>query len=244
MNTSSTTRVAAVGDIHIKETDKGKWAGMFSDLAAKADVLLICGDITDTGKKEEAEVVLNELKSCSIPVVGVLGNHDHQSGQPEEVAEILRKGMHVLDGDSVIIGSVGFAGVKGFSGGFDRYRMPAYGEEINKVFVQEVINEADKLDRALLQLEEQDTDIKKVAVLHYAPVEETIIGEPVRIFSFLGSSYLKDPLEKRNVEVAFHGHAHAGTLKGITPKGIPVYNVSVPVLLNNGFKIPFYLMDI
>lgn len=239
-----TTRIAAVGDIHVKEQDKGKWSKFFCTIAERADVLLICGDLTDTGRPEEAAVLIEELQTCEVPVVAVLGNHDYESGKEGAVKEILAKKIHLLDGGFFVVGNVGFAGVKGFGGGFGRYKMPAYGEELNKVYVQEVINEADKLDKALLEMEMQNPDLKKVAVLHYAPIEETIVGEPVQIFNFLGSSYLAAPLEKHNVEVAFHGHAHIGTLKGITEKGIPVYNVAVQVLRNNGFKVPFYFMEV
>ena len=238
------TRVAAVGDIHVKAQDKGKWSKYFCTIAERADVLLLCGDLTDTGRPVEAEVLIEELGSCEVPIVAVLGNHDYETGNEEKVKEILRKKIHLLDGNSVVVGNVGFAGVKGFGGGFGRYKMPAYGEEINKVFVQEVINEANKLDQALAEIEKKDEKLKKVAVMHYAPIEETLMGEPVQIYSFLGSSYLAAPLDERDVEVAFHGHAHAGALKGITPNGVAVYNVAVPVLRNNGFKVPFYFMEI
>lgn len=240
----SKTRIAAVGDIHVKEKDTGKWQKYFQELSDKADVLLLCGDLTDTGRKEEAEVLAEELEACPVPVIGVLGNHDFESGTPEEVVAVLKDKMHLLDGDSVVIGNVGFAGVKGFGGGFHRYKMPAYGEPINKTFVQVVIDESQKLDLALKKIEEQNESLKKVAVLHYAPIEETLVGEPVPIYSFLGSSYLEAPLEDNNVDLAFHGHAHAGTLKGITRNGIAVYNVAVPVLRNNGFKKPFYLLEV
>lgn len=238
------TRIAAVGDIHVTENDKGKWSKYFCTIAERADVLLLCGDLTDTGRPEEASVLIEELNTCEVPVVAVLGNHDFESGNEKAVAEILSEKIHLLDGNSFVIGNVAIAGVKGFGGGFGRYKMPAYGENLNKVYVQEVINEAEKLDRALYEIEKLDPDLKKIAIIHYAPIEETIVGEPVQIFNFLGSSYLTPPLEKYNVEVAFHGHAHRGSLKGITPKGVPVYNVSVPVLRTSGFKVPFYFMEV
>ena len=243
MSQETSIRIAAVGDIHVKENDKGKWKDYFEIVSEHADVLLLCGDLTDTGRKEEAQTLVRELKSCTIPVLAVLGNHDYESGMEGDVKEVLKEGLQLLDGDSVVIKGVGFAGIKGFSGGFNRYRMPAYGEEINKIYVQEVINEAFKLDMALQTLEEQNVS-RKVVIMHYAPIEDTLIGEPVQIFSYLGSSYLADPLENRNVDVAFHGHAHKGTLKGITPGGVPVYNVALHVLRSNGFKNPFYLMEV
>ena len=244
MSNPNKIRVAAVGDIHVKETHAGKWHAYFQDLCDKADVLLLCGDLTDTGRPEEAAVLAAELKECPVPVVGVLGNHDYETSQENAVIEILKDHMHLLDGEGVVIKNVGFAGVKGFAGGFDRYKMPAYGEPMNKVFVQEGIEEARKLDKALQEMGEEYGLIKKVAVLHYSPVEDTIIGEPLQIHAFLGSSYLAEPLEKHKVQVAFHGHAHAGTLKGQTAGGIPVYNVAVPVLRDNGLKAPYYLLEI
>ncbi|WP_017731929.1 metallophosphoesterase family protein [Nafulsella turpanensis] len=244
MKNTQSTRIAAVGDIHVKEGDEGKWAPYFRILCEEADVLLLCGDLTDTGKPEEAVVLLEELQHCDVPVIGVLGNHDFQSGMEKEVSAILKKALKLLDGDSVVVEGVGFAGVKGFSGGFGRYKMPAYGEEMNKVYVQEVLREAEKLDGALEELNRQDGGLKKVAVLHYAPVEETLVGEPIQIYSYLGSSYLADPLDKHRVKVAFHGHAHAGALKGNTSGGIEVFNVSVPVLRANGFKVPFYFFEV
>lgn len=244
MSNPNKIRIAAVGDIHVKEDHAGKWRAYFQELAGKADVLLLCGDLTDTGRPEEAAVLTEELKGCPVPVVGVLGNHDYESRQEEAVIEIIKEPMHLLDGDSVVIKNVGFAGIKGFAGGFNRYRMPAYGEPMNKVFVQEVVQEAQKLDKALQHLGEEYGLIKKVAVLHYAPVEDTVLGEPAQIHAFLGSSYLAEPLEKHKVQVAFHGHAHAGSLKGTTESGVPVYNVSVPVLRNNGLKAPYYLLEV
>lgn len=244
MHNPNKIRVAAIGDIHVKENHAGKWRTYFQELGSKADVLLLCGDLTDTGRPEEATVLAEELKDCPVPVVGVLGNHDYETSQEGAVIEIIKEHMHLLDGDSVVIKNVGFAGIKGFAGGFDRYRMPPYGEFMNKVFVQEVVQEAEKLDRALQQLGEEHGLIKKVAVLHYSPIEETVLGEPAQIHAFLGSSYLAEPLEKHQVQVAFHGHAHAGSLKGKTKSGIPVYNVSVPVLRTNGLKAPYYLLEV
>lgn len=244
MTDSSKIRVAAVGDIHVKENHTEKWRAYFQELAGQADVLLLCGDLTDTGRPEEAEILARELEDCPVPVIGVLGNHDFESGQEDAVKEVLKKPMQLLDGSQVVIKGVGFAGVKGFAGGFNRYKMPAYGESINKQFVEEVIQEARKLDRALQQLDEQYGRIKKVVLLHYAPIEETVLGEPAQIIPFLGSSYLAEPLDKHQVQAAFHGHAHAGSLKGKTAGGVPVYNVSVPVLRTNGLKAPYYLLEV
>lgn len=244
MSNPNKIRIAAIGDIHVKEEHAGKWSNYFKEISEKADVLLLCGDLTDTGRPEEAHVLVRELESCSVPVVGVLGNHDFETDQEGAVKDILARHMHLLDGEGVVINNVGFAGVKGFAGGFNRFKMPSYGEPMNKHFVEEVVAEARKLDEALRKLGEEYGLIKKIAVLHYAPIEETVVGEPEQIFPFLGSSYLADPLDKHQVQVAFHGHAHAGALKGHTPGGVPVYNVAVPVLRTSGLKAPYYLLEV
>lgn len=243
MNENNTIRIAAVGDIHVKVKDKGKWKESFREVSELADVLLLCGDLTDTGLKEEAEVLIAELQACSIPVLAVLGNHDHESGTPQEVVDTIKEHLHYLDGGIFIINGVGFAGIKGFCGGFNRFKMPAYGEDVNKHFVQVVKDEAAKLDRALRQLDEEPEVIRKVAVLHYAPIEETVVGEPPQIFAFLGSSYLEEPLDNHKVSLAFHGHAHIGTLEGMTKGGCRVFNVAVQILRNNGLKLPFYIIE-
>jgi len=241
----SGTRVAAVADIHVRETDRGKWIEFFKDVSSKADVLVIAGDLTDTGDEQEAEVLAEELKMCSIPVVAVLGNHDYEKGRHKLIRQILLKqGVHMLDGESVIIGNVGFAGVKGFGGGFDRYMLSFFGEGAMKAFVQEAVEEALHLDRALSRLDSENRDIKKIAVLHYAPICETVIGEPEAIFPFLGCSRLAEPLNRHKVVAAFHGHAHIGSLSGKTSDGIPVYNVARPILLSSESPRPFYLLEI
>jgi Icc-related predicted phosphoesterase len=243
--TPKKTTIAAVGDVHVRESDKGKWTDYFREVSAKADVLVIAGDLTDTGDEMEAEVLVEELKACTIPVVAVLGNHDYEKGRHKLIRQILLKhGVHMLDGEAVIIGDVGFAGIKGFGGGFDRHMLSFFGEGAMKAFVQEAVDEALHLDRALSRLDAEQRDIKKIAVLHYSPVKETVVGEPEAIFPFLGCSRLAEPLNRHKVVAAFHGHAHIGSLEGSTSDGIKVYNVSKPILLKEGFKFPFYLMEV
>ncbi|MDX5437015.1 MAG: metallophosphoesterase, partial [Pontibacter sp.] len=187
----SKTKIAAVGDIHVRETDRGKWEEFFAKVSEVADVLLLCGDLTDTGRTAEAEVLVDELKSCSIPVVAVLGNHDYERDNQKQIRKVLLKAnVNLLDGDSVVIGDVGFAGVKGFGGGFDQGMLGMFGETMIKNFVQEAVDESLKLDGALARLDSDHTDIKKIAVLHYAPIKATVVGEPEQIFPFLGSSRL------------------------------------------------------
>lgn len=238
-------RIAAVGDIHVRETDKDKWTDYFSAVSEQADVLLLCGDLTDSGHAAEAEVLAGELKACSIPVVGVLGNHDFDEDEQAAIKKALvSEHVHILDGDSVVIGNVGFAGVKGFCGGFDKFMMPLFGEGMMKQFVQAVVDETLKLDRALSRLDSENEDLKKVVILHYAPIRETVVGEPEQIFPFLGSSRLVEPINSRQVVAAFHGHAHAGTLEGETATGVKVFNVAKLILQKAGFDPPFYLFEI
>lgn len=241
-NTERKTRIAAVGDIHVREADRGKWVECFHAVSEQADVLLLCGDLTYSGEEAEAQVLAEELKACSIPVVAVLGNHDYEKDQQKAICKaISRENLHILDGESVTIGDVGIAGVKGFGGGFDRYMMPMYGEQMNKQFVQEVVNESLRLDQALVRLGSND---KKIAILHYAPIRETVAGEPEEIIPFLGSSHLEEPLNRRRVVAAFHGHAHLGTIEGKTSSGVKVFNVAQALLMKEGYKLPFFMFEI
>lgn len=238
-------KLAAVGDIHTRETDKGKWSERFREISHEADILLLCGDLTDTGDEEEAEILAGELKACTIPVVAVLGNHDHEKGRQKLIRQILQnEHIHILEGEAVVIKGVGFAGVKGFGGGFDNHMLSMFGEAAMKAFVQEAVDEAMHLDRALARLDAHEESLKKIAIMHYAPIKDTIIGEPEAIYPFLGCSHLADPLNSRNVEAAFHGHAHAGVLEGKTRSGVSVYNVSEPILDKEGYKNPFFIYEI
>ena len=193
----------------------------------------------------EAEVLAEELKACTIPVVAVLGNHDHEKGRHKLIRQILLKaGVHMLDGEAIVIAGIGFAGVKGFGGGFGKHMLSFFGEGAMKAFVQEAVDEALHLDRALARLESQHANLKKIAVLHYAPISDTVVGEPEPIFPFLGCSRLAEPLNRHKVVAAFHGHAHIGSLEGQTSDGIKVYNVSWPVLISHGYTQPFFLLEV
>lgn len=238
------TRIAAVGDIHVRESDKGKWTEYFKEVSKAADVLLICGDLTDTGDESEAQILSDELRACTIPVVAVLGNHDFEKGRHKLIRQIVQnENVHVLDGEAVVIGDVGFAGVKGFGGGFDSHMLSMFGEGAMKAFVQEAVDEALRLDRALARLDAEYECSKKIAIMHYSPVKDTVIGEPEVIFPFLGSSRLAEPLNRRQVIAAFHGHAHVGALEGTTTSGVRVFNVSKPILLKAGYKVPFFVFE-
>jgi Icc-related predicted phosphoesterase len=238
-------RIAAVGDIHVRETDKGKWVEYFKEASKQADIMVICGDLTDTGDESEAQILAEELRSCTIPVVAVLGNHDFEKGRHKLIRQIVQKeNVHVLDGEAVVVGNIGFAGVKGFGGGFDNHMLSMFGEGAMKAFVQEAVDEALRLDRALARLDAEYHCDKKVAIMHYSPIKETVVGEPEVIWPFLGSSRLAEPLNRRDVAVAFHGHAHVGKLEGTTSNNVKVFNVSKPILLSAGFKCPFFVYEI
>lgn len=220
--TTETIRLAAMGDLHVTEASEHRYREMFEEISDTADVLALCGDLTNFGKTREAEILAEDLRSCTIPVVGVLGNHDYECGQPEEVAKILHgAGMTVLGEQAVEIKGVGFAGVKGFLGGFGRGELGAFGEAPIKAFVDAALDEARKLENALRSLKTE----RSVAVLHYSPVADTVAGEPPEIFPFLGCSRLADAIDRfDNVTAVVHGHAHRGTHEGKTPRGTPVFN--------------------
>lgn len=238
-------RIAAVADIHVRESDKGKWAPCFKNISEQADVFVICGDLTDTGDETEAEVLVEELKACTIPVVAVLGNHDYEKNRHKLIRSVMQNaGVDVLDGEAVIIHGVGFAGVKGFGGGFDNHMLSMFGEGAMKAFVQEAVDEALHLDRALARLDQEHGVTRKVALMHYSPIKDTIVGEPEVIYPFLGSSRLAEPLTRRRVTAAIHGHAHVGTLEGHTSGGVKVYNVARPILLKQGYECGFYVLEL
>jgi len=221
-------KVAAIGDLHVMEDNVAPYRRLFEEISAEADVLLLCGDLTNFGKTAEAEILAEDIRHCAIPVLGVLGNHDYECGQPEEVARILHEGgMTVLDEQAVEIDGIGFAGVKGFIGGFGRGELAPFGEPEIKAFVDIANNEARKLENALRSLRTE----KAVAVLHYSPIAETLVGEPIEIFQYLGSQRLADALDRfDNISAVVHGHAHHGTYEGKTLRGTPVYNCAQFVL--------------
>lgn len=236
-------RFAAVGDVHCTKDSAGRLRAFFTQAAAAADALLLCGDLTDYGTPEEARVLAEELAAVNVPMVGVLGNHDYETGQPQEVARILAEhaGVRMLDGEACEVLGVGIAGVKGFAGGYGRGALGPWGEQSIKQFVAEAMEEARKLESALARLRTP----RKIALLHYSPIVATVQGEPVEIFPFLGSSRLEEPLIRYPVDAVFHGHAHRGSPEGRTVNGTPVYNVAMP-LLRHSFpeQPPFRLLEL
>ncbi|WP_142847753.1 metallophosphoesterase [Telmatospirillum sp. J64-1] len=234
-NENGTMRIAAIGDLHAstdrKMGDFPPLHDLFAEMSERADVVALCGDLTNLGTIKEAELLGKELQACKVPVVAVLGNHDHECGIPEEVMRVLGEaGVLFLEEQSHEINGVGFAGVKGFAGGFDRRMLSAFGESAIKHFVEEAEIEAKALERHLAAL---NCD-RIVVVLHYAPIAATVEGEPPEIFPFLGSSRLAEVIDRFDVAAVFHGHAHHGSFTGRTPKGIPVYNCAQPVIKEGG----------
>lgn len=235
------TRVAAVGDLHVRKDSGGLLRSVFAAVEGRADVLLLCGDLTDYGTPDEAHVLAKELSVVKVPILAVLGNHDYESGRAEDVTNILKEGgVRVLEGDSVELDGLGFAGVKGFAGGFGRGTLGPWGEPAIKSFVDEALDQALQLERALMRLRTS----RRVALLHYAPVRDTVRGEPEEIFPFLGCSRLEEPLERYPVSAVFHGHAHRGSPEGRTRAGTPVYNVALPLLRRLSPDLPLRLVEI
>lgn len=236
-----TITLAAIGDLHVTEDSAHLYRDMFAEISEKADVVALCGDLTNFGRPAEAEILAEDLRSCTVPIVAVLGNHDHEHGNPEEVSRILQQaGAKMLGEQAVVIDGVGFAGAKGFIGGFGRGELGAFGEQAIKTFVAEAQEEARILENALRSLR---TD-RAVAVLHYAPVLETVVGEPPEIYPFLGCSRLADAVDRfDNVKAVVHGHAHRGAYSGRTPRGVPVFNCAKYVV-QESFGRPYALLEV
>lgn len=234
-------KIAATADVHVRAGDAGRLRDLIQSAARDADVLVIGGDLTDLGQLDQAETLLEHLDASPIPVIVTLGNHDHECGNAAELTRLLMEStVHLLDRSSVVIDGVGFSGVKGFCGGFDRSAANAFGEDLFKDWVTEGVLDANALARELRGL---GTD-RRVAVLHYAPLRATVEGEPPEIHAFLGTSHLARALDEGAATVAFHGHAHNGSFEGETPGGVPVFNVALPVLAQAGFKQPYHLVEV
>lgn len=220
-------RVAAVADLHCTKTSQGAFQPLFARIVESAEVLLLAGDLTDYGQPDEARVLVRELSVARLPMAAVLGNHDLESGKEAEIEQILADaGVAVLNGDACELMGIGIAGIKGFGGGFGPRALGPWGETIIKQFVHEAVNEALKLEAALARLRTSNL----VALLHYSPIQQTVEGEPLEIYPFLGSSRIEEPINRFPVSLVVHGHAHRGQLEGRTKSGAPVYNVSMPLL--------------
>jgi Icc-related predicted phosphoesterase len=243
MPPKDTVRLAAIGDLHYGRTSPpGSLQPLFSQINDSADILALCGDLTDYGLEEEARAFIKELlPAVKIPIVAVLGNHDFESNQQTEIAKILKDaGVTCLDGETTEIHGVGFAGIKGFAGGFGRRALGPWGEEIIKKFVHEAVDEALKLESALARLRND----RLVVLLHYAPIQATVEGEPCDIYPFLGCSRLEDPITRFPVSAVFHGHAHHGAPEGRTRNNVPVYNVSASLMRETFPDRPFRVIEL
>jgi Icc-related predicted phosphoesterase len=220
-------RIAATADLHFTPARYSALRDQLNRVRDEADVFVVAGDLTNFGKPEEMEPLVNALVRLRLPVIAVLGNHDYECGKEAELARMMAaEGIKVLDGSAYERDGVGFAGTKGFVGGFGRGMLTAFGEPEVKNFVRAGIDEAVKLERAMSQLRTP----KRVVVLHYAPITATVDGEAPEIYPFLGTSRLAEVVDRLGANLILHGHAHNGKLDGETPAGIPVHNVAITLL--------------
>lgn len=241
MEDTRKVRVAALGDIHVSEHPARSYGDLFRRIASETDVLVLCGDLTNRGLPTEAQVLVDALRGLPIPVLAVLGNHDFESGQADEVTRILcDAGVVMLDAEPYEVAGVGFAGAVGFVGGFDSHMLAPFGEDLIKRVVRETVDQALALESGLSRLRAEH----KVCVLHYAPIRDTVAGEPPEIFPFLGCSRLADPIDRLGVDLVVHGHAHHGTHEGKTPRGIPVYNVAEAIMRQLDDDRPYFVVEL
>ena len=234
-------RIAATADLHFTPQNYDRIREQMSHVRDQADLLVVAGDLTNYGKPQEMESLLNALVRIRLPIVAVLGNHDYESGQENELMRMMTaEGIKVLDGTAYERDGVGFAGTKGFAGGFGRGVLTAFGEAPIKAFVQAAIDEALKLERAMAQLR---TD-KRIVVIHYAPIGATVQGEATEIYPYLGTSRLAEVADRHGANLVLHGHAHHGCIEGKTTAGIPVYNVALPLLQQQNPPVPYRILDV
>jgi uncharacterized protein len=234
-------RIAATADLHHSAQTLGILKEQFGRVRDEADVLVVAGDLTNFGRPEEMEPLVDILVRLRIPTVAVLGNHDYESGQEAELNRMMTsEGIKVLDGTGYERDGVGFAGTKGFIGGFGRGVLTAFGEPEIKAFVKASIDEAIKLERAMSQLR----TAKRVVVLHYAPIAATVAGEAPEIYPYLGSSRLAEAVDRHGADLIVHGHAHHGSLNGKTTGGISVHNVAITLLQSQQPATAYRVFDI
>ncbi len=237
-----TFRLAAVADLHCRQEQHGRFRDLVKMVNGEAEGLVIAGDLTDHGTVDEARTLAEALADLRVPCAAVLGNHDFEGNAVKEIVRILTEAkVQILDGDHAIFDKrIGVAGVKGFAGGFDHGMLQAFGEPVVKAFVQEAVSEALKLEAALAQL----VLPRKVVLVHYAPIAATVEGENPDIRPFLGTTRLAAPCDAFGALAVFHGHAHHGVPEARTPKGIPVYNVAIPVLRKHFDDRRFRVFDL
>jgi Icc-related predicted phosphoesterase len=234
-------RIAATADLHFTPQSYDRIREPFTHVRDEADVLVIAGDLTNYGKPDEMHSLLNALVRLRIPIVAVLGNHDYEGGHEQELIKMMtEEGIKVLDGSSYERDGVGFAGTKGFIGGFGRGVLTAFGEKEVKAFVQASIDETMKLERALSMLRTE----KIVIVTHYSPIVDTVRGEPAELWPYLGSSRMAEVIDRHGAVLALHGHAHHGQLEGKTTGGVPVHNVALSLLMAQAESRPYRVLEV
>lgn len=234
-------RIAATADLHFSASRHSALHDQLSRVRGEADVLVLAGDLTNYGTREEMEPLLNVVVRSRIPTVAVLGNHDYESGKQADLMRMMEEsGIKILDGTAYERDGVGFAGTKGFVGGFGRGVLTAFGEPEIKHFVQASIDEALKLERAMAQLRTP----KRVVVIHYSPIVTTVQGEAAEIFPFMGTSRLAEVVDRHGADLVVHGHAHHGQLEGKTPGGAPVYNVAITLLQARDPSAAYRIFDL
>jgi len=233
-------RIAAVADLHFTPQTYDRIRDQMQHVRDEADLLVLAGDLTNFGQPQEIEAMINALVRLRLPIVAVLGNHDYESGHAADLMKLMTaEGIKVLDGTAYERDGVGFAGTKGFMGGFGRGALTAFGEPEVKAFVQAALDETLKLERALSQLRTP----KRVVVLHYSPIAATVSGEPSEIYPYLGSSRLAEVVDRHGADLVLHGHAHSGSPEGRTTAGCPVYNVAMVINQAHGMKKAYRVFD-
>ena len=234
-------RIAATADLHFSPQRYSVLREQLNRVRDEADVFVVAGDLTNFGRPDEMEPLLNALVRLRLPVIAVLGNHDYESGREAELSTMLsNEGIKVLDGSAYERDGVGFAGTKGFVGGFGRAMLTAFGEAEIKAFVRAGIDEALKLERAMSQLRTP----KRIVVLHYSPIAGTVEGEAPEIYPFLGTSRLAEVIDRHQASLTLHGHAHHGRPDGQTPAGIPVHNVAISLLQSQQPPAAYRIFDV
>jgi Icc-related predicted phosphoesterase len=236
------TKLVALGDIHVGDTMHGAYVELFQQISQQADLFLLCGDLTQHGHVNEAAVLAEELRALTIPKLAVLGNHDYESNENEAIKKLLKDaGVIFLDEENYETDSIGITGVKGFGGGFGPYMLSYFGEPEIKAFVQAAIDETQQLEIGLGKLSHKE---KKIVVMHYAPIYQTLIGEDTAIYPFLGATRFEEVIDRFDANLVFHGHAHYGSPHGKTTKGADVYNVAFPLMQKLYGKKPYKVIAI
>jgi Icc-related predicted phosphoesterase len=235
VSTDRVVRVAAMADLHCGIHSREVLEPLLDEAVQGADVLLLGGDLTDHGDLHEAETLVSMLATLPVPIVAVLGNHDAHKGQEQGIKRLLlQAGVHLLDGHGFEINGVGIAGVRGAGGGFAEMSAEPWGEDYLRQLQPEADSEADKLEDALASL----TTPHRIVLLHYSPIRDTLLGEPLELYALLGCDQLAQTIRRHPVLAVFHGHAHQGALEGHTPEGVPVYNVALPLMRKMCWKHP------